>query len=358
MHLLIPHASALGDAAAPALRQLDLPRLTELIALLPAHTDDLAGIPVTPTTTSVATPAATPAAAPTASPDSAHDEAEYRLSPPHEAALARLAGWPGRDGNWPLAAWWAQQDGLAPTTLAGPAASTAPAPGLARLTPVHWHVGAEQISLLDPRQLELDANESRGLLQAVLPSFEAVGWRMSWGAPLRWYAAHADLHGLASASLDRVIGRNIELWLPRTPEARLLRRLQVEVQMLLHEHPINEAREARRLPTVNSFWLSGGGPLTAAALPADLSIDTRLSEPLLGGDWAAWCAAWQALDAGPISELLVRARTGAPVQLTLCGERQARHWRSTNQAPPAWRRHLKRWLGAKPVAVRAVLEQL
>jgi hypothetical protein len=336
MHLLIPHASALGQAAEPALRQLTLPRLGELFALLqpqplPPAADDN---------------------------DDGDDEPEYRLSLPHEAALAALAGWPGRDGNWPLAAWWAAQDGLDASALAHPDASDPAAAGLALLTPVHWQVGAEQVSLVDPQQLELGADESRALFEAVRPGFEAAGWRVTWGAPLRWYASHVALRGVAAASIERVIGRNIDLWLPRGADARLLRRLQVEVQMMLHEHPINDAREARRHLPVNSFWLSGTGPVSVAPLPADLVVDARLGAPLLGGDWAAWCAAWQALDAGPIADLLARARAGEAVAVTLCGERHARHWRSAPVARPAWRRVLARLSGPASLAVRPVLEQL
>ena len=36
---------------------------------------------------------------------------------------------------------------------------------------------------------------------------------------------------------------------------RRVRRLQSEVQMLLHTHPLNAAREDRGDLTVNSFWL-------------------------------------------------------------------------------------------------------
>ena len=85
------------------------------------------------------------------------------------------------------------------------------------------------------------------------------GYTLAWGAALRWYVAHESLQGLATASLDRVIGRNIDAWLPRQPEAKRLRRLQNEVQMLLHRHPVNEAREAAGALPVNSFWLSGCG---------------------------------------------------------------------------------------------------
>ena len=34
-----------------------------------------------------------------------------------------------------------------------------------------------------------------------------------------------------------------------------------EIQMVLHEHPVNEAREGRGEPPVNSVWLWGAGPM-------------------------------------------------------------------------------------------------
>jgi hypothetical protein len=41
--------------------------------------------------------------------------------------------------------------------------------------------------------------------------------------------------------------------------------LLTEIQMLLHSHPVNEAREARGEPAVNSLWLWGGGRLPQSA---------------------------------------------------------------------------------------------
>ena len=46
-----------------------------------------------------------------------------------------------------------------------------------------------------------------------------------------------------------------------------MRRLMTELQMLLHEHPVNEARAARGVPTVNAVWLWGGGEGQRAAKP-------------------------------------------------------------------------------------------
>jgi len=49
--------------------------------------------------------------------------------------------------------------------------------------------------------------------------------------------------------------------LPETPQARLLRTLHNEAQMLLYAHPINQQREnAGRMP-INSLWLWGAGTL-------------------------------------------------------------------------------------------------
>lgn len=52
-------------------------------------------------------------------------------------------------------------------------------------------------------------------------------------------------------------------------------------------------------------------------------MPTTLRDAALNEDWRAWTAAWTALDAGPVADLLRTAESGAAVQLTLCGERNA-----------------------------------
>jgi hypothetical protein len=262
------------------------------------------------------------------------------LNAPHERALARAAGVAGGDGELPLAAWWLAHDGLDPGDLVW---------GL--LTPVHWQVGLDEVVVTDPAGLDLGADESRALFEAVKPLFEDDGFVLLWGAPLRWYAAHERLRHWRAPSLDRSIGQRID---PRAvdaahPAARDLRRLQNEVQMLLHTHPLNEAREATgRLP-VNSVWLSGCGPQQAST--GDAELDERLRGPFLAGDWAAWQAAWSALD----TERLVGWPADRP--LVLCGARDG----VTLQPAPAspWQR-LKAGLGlgaaATPAALLASIE--
>lgn len=266
------------------------------------------------------------------------------LSPPHERAWAAAFGWPaGADGCLPWAARQAALDGVAVGTQAW-----------TLLTPAHCRVGSDGVHLADPEALALSETDSRTLLEALRPLLEREGYGLAWGAALRWYAAHPSLQGLASASLDRVVGRTIDAWQPRQPEAGPLRRLQNEAQMLLHAHPLNEAREATGALAVNSFWFSGCGaalPVPAGAARLELS----LRGPTLAGDTRAWCDAWRALDAQAIAPLLAAAARGEPVRLTLCGERQAATFAPRRRA---WWQRLARAVSASRVDARTLLESL
>ena len=284
MHLLLPFASTGSEAGARAVQTLNLPQLERLLARL----------------------------SPTAC--SAADALSLNL--PHEHVLAACRGWDAGDGRLPLAAWLAGADGL-PVT---------PGQGWGLLTPTHWEVGSEQVVLLDPARLQLHEDESRALWQSLHGLFEGEGWVLHWGAPLRWYATHASLSELASASLERVVGHGIDQWLPDRSTGRTLRRLQSEAQMLLYTHPVNAAREQRGALAVNSFWLSGCGMAQPGQDDAGLCEDDRLRAPALAQDWAAWAEAWQALDRGPVADLLQRLGGGEAVALTLCGERVAQRF--------------------------------
>ena len=186
--------------------------------------------------------------------------------------------------------------------------------------------------------------------------FESEGFALHWGAPLRWYAAHDSLADLPCASLDRVIGRNVERWMRATPNARpehrLIQRLQSELQMLLYSHPLNEAREAHDALTLNSFWLSGCGR-AQPVMASTVEVEASLRAALLADDWLAWADAWRALDAGALARLRVAAERGQPVTLTLCGERSAQRFESLPRS--LGQRLLGRW---KAPAPHTVLEGL
>jgi hypothetical protein len=291
MHLIVPFAGTVSEAGRQALQTLALPQLERLLAqLAPAQT---------------------------------LGSDEFSMSPPHELARAAALGWPLVDGALPWGAELAMRAGLPTADLAW-----------AMLEPVHLHAGSDHVRLTDPAGLALDDATSQVLLEAVRHLFESEGFQLHRASATQWLAAHPIFDGLATASLDRVVSRNVDPWLPDHGQARLLRRLQNEVQMVFYTHPLNDQRESAGLPTINSFWCSGCGRLPRldsatgaldSRLPAAEApvVDDRLRAPALGEDWAAWCEAWRALDAGPIAELL---RSPGEARITLCGERIARRW--------------------------------
>lgn len=67
--------------------------------------------------------------------------------------------------------------------------------------------------------------------------------------------------------------------LPRGRDAGAVRRLMTEMQMLLHEHPVNASRQARGMPAINAVWVHGEGILSdvsSVSLPAAFGEDLFL----------------------------------------------------------------------------------
>lgn len=286
--MLVPFAGCHTEGCRQALRGLDLPRLARLLARL--------------------------------APGAADEGDANSLSMPHERALARAYGLAGADGLIPWAAWQVAQAGR-DTNYAG----------WAWITPCHWRVGQGHVSMDHPQQLQLDPRESQALLAAMQPYFEQDGIRLEYDAPTLWLARGEVFRKLPTASLDRVVGRVIDPWMPRGEDARPLRRLQQEMQMLLYTHPLNDERVRGGVPPVNSFWVSGTGALGAdapMAPPPGLEITHYLRDAALQEHWNAWAAAWQQLDAGECARLNAALDQGRAVTLTLCGERHARTWSS------------------------------
>lgn len=315
-HLLVPFASASDPAARAVLSQLQLPRLSALLAELTLVYTDTGG--------------------------------DHTLSPPHERALAQAMGLVRGDGC-PF------DDGQIPWAAAESPTPTEPQ---AWFTPCHFQVGMEQVSLLPGEQLNLSEEHARALFDALAPYCAEDGIALTYASATRWHAQGEPLRGIACASLDRVAGRSVEAWLAESPTnpagAQLLKRLQSEAQMLFYTHAVHDAREAARLHPVNGFWVSGAGALKAPPTLSPLpEMPDGLRHAALQADWSAWQTAWQALDANSIAAWRARARRGEPVTLTLCGERASQRWTNTTPrgalarmghriknlmgTPPAWK---------------------
>ncbi len=307
MHLIVPFAYSPSEPCAAALGESRLPVLQSLLTQL------------------------TPDA-----PDGGH---AHTLSPPHERALARALNLPDADGLIPWAALQARSK---------PALHHLP-DQWAFVSLCHWQINSHHIAM---RQWPMDAltdAHSFALLEAMQPYFQEDGITLYPDQCGRWLANGAALNKLATASPERVLGRDVKPWMPITTQATPLRRLQNEMQMLLYTHAVNDERQSQALLSVNSFWLHGSGQLPqneqAPKNPPEVYQD--LSAAALSEDWPRWARAWQALDAGPLRTLQQAALAGQSVQLTLCGEQQSQTWRLQRQS--AWQK-LRRRLSTPPVA--------
>jgi hypothetical protein len=167
--------------------------------------------------------------------------------------LSRLADTGRRDE-----AWWARVDPV-------------------HLVPVRDHL---QLHLGDP----LSVAEADALAAACRELLTGHGFALETPQPDRWYLCAPRALQFSVGEPAAMAGCDVYAMLPDGPDGPLARRLLTELQMVLHEHPVNRARERAGQAAVNSLWLWGGGVLPpeppVRSLPALASDD-----PVLRGLW-------------------------------------------------------------------------
>ncbi len=289
--LLIPFALPPAEHAKDLLKSLRLPALATLLARASDHrvSEEDPFAPLLPHEKWLAAGAAD-------------------NSPPVAHALMQSFGLPVADGHWFL------------------------------LQPVHLHIARDHLVLTDTQALQIGDAEARTLYEAIAPLVNEAGHELAYGDAHHWFLRADGWAGLRTCTPAAACGHNVDIWLPRGSGERDWRRLHNEVQMLWHQHPANEARDASGLPRINALWLSGGSAAagtdssTGAALAtpapayvnyllgrpsAALTVDTRLVSPSLAGDWSSWLVAMQALEAERFAPLLASLKSGESGEATL-----------------------------------------
>lgn len=294
---------------------------------------------------------------------------DFQRTLPHERWVARQFGAAAphasaADDETPLAPYMLLADGGTPGDATW-----------ACVQPVHIRIAHDHLVLIAPASVALTDDEAATLYAVAKPLIEELGVRVVAPTPRRWYLSSDAFGTLAGASPLRASGRNIEIWLPHEAHSgersRAWMKLQNEVQMAWFEHPVNEAREAHGLPTVNSIWFHAQGAMRALSSPfarvlsdavatrglalaskaehagapatfADLRghangnaagiaagiADTTLVEldpfsgPFIEQDWARWNAAFAALERDWFAPALAALQAGelGELGLTLCGD--------------------------------------
>jgi hypothetical protein len=184
-----------------------------------------------------------------------------------EAWLFRRFG-ARRQRDWPVAPYTLLADGGAPGGHFW-----------MRADPVHLSVGRDSL-VLEGAALDLSRSEAEALAGTLNRHFREL-LVLHPLHPERWYIRLPGAPELDTTPPSAARGSAIADALPQGADAMRLRALMNEVQMLLHEHPVNAEREARGVPAINSVWFWGGGALAApAARPFSIVLS---DDPLARG---------------------------------------------------------------------------
>jgi hypothetical protein len=160
-----------------------------------------------------------------------------------ENLLCELFGVP-YDGDAPIATITAAFDGLA-------------AGCWLRADPVHLRLQRDQMLLLPV--MEISAGEAGEMCASLNGHFAGQGMEFFAPHAQRWYVRMDSLPHIRTTPLSQVVGGDVRRALPTGEDAARWHQRFNEIQMLLHAHPLNEARDARGALTINSVWFWGGG---------------------------------------------------------------------------------------------------
>lgn len=161
-----------------------------------------------------------------------------------------------------------------------------PAASCLRADPVHLRADTNGLVLFDAASFELDQDDSRALLETLAEHLAADGWRLQQSHPQRWYLVGEQPLDLVTTALPRRRGTPVSTTHFAGKDATFWTNRLNEMQMLLHSHPVNQARALRGQVAINSIWLWGAGELQPPGEPryTRLSADNACA---LGA--ARWC---------------------------------------------------------------------
>ena len=133
-----------------------------------------------------------------------------------------------------------------------------------RATPVNLQVARDSIMLAED-QLNLSMDETQALLTSLAQHFDDMAFFAPH--PQRWYVRLDAPPAISTTLLEQARGRDVSRLMPQGAETKQWRSRNNEMQMLLHAHPANEAREAAGMLPANSLWLWGGGVMADVVSP-------------------------------------------------------------------------------------------
>lgn len=130
--------------------------------------------------------------------------------------------------------------------------------------PVHLVLQRDTFSLVEPVPLPLESDETDALTTTLNKHFATdtvVNKAQFFWHHNTWFLRLEQNPNITTHAPQAALNKAVGAYLPTGEGATKLAAFTNEIQMLLFEHPVNLAREANRLPAINSIWCYGGGQL-------------------------------------------------------------------------------------------------
>jgi hypothetical protein len=134
-----------------------------------------------------------------------------------------------------------------------------------RSDPVTLRVDMTQVFMTSHGFADLDPYERKEIENCVRSVMQEEGIDFHSDHPERWCIALKEPLEFDFTPLDETLGMNLADVIPKHPRARFWRRILNEIQVALHNCPVNIARRQSGKQEINSVWFWGGGFIPDAA---------------------------------------------------------------------------------------------
>jgi hypothetical protein len=148
------------------------------------------------------------------------------------------------------------------------------------LQPMHFMAGLDRLTAVMLHGSSSVARAELAELEPIIGShLRSAGMQLVTTSQGDWLVHVDRVLDLQTAPPEIAATSALEQAMPKGRDAPALRRLMTELQMLLHEHPVNVERTRRGLPEINAVWFHGAGEirdLQRYALPQAFGDDLYL----------------------------------------------------------------------------------
>jgi|26BtaG_2_1085354.scaffolds.fasta_scaffold00648_13 hypothetical protein len=122
--------------------------------------------------------------------------------------------------------------------------------------PCYLQADRDQL-LLFHHGLDISMDEAEQLIASIQYLFDDLGASLSINTANQWLLSMPIEPDIELTCVDKVDRRAVTEFLPKGADARLWIRLWNEIQMVLFDCPVNQAREAQGKVPINSVWFWG-----------------------------------------------------------------------------------------------------